>query len=93
MSAWNGEEDGYVTKDKDTWADVPRDEKSAMHDGLADFEIPSEDWVEGFVTAIEACAKVVEVKCYPTLMGEALRKLGRDVVAEWERRQNEEISR
>lgn len=93
MTAWNGEEDGYVTNNKDTWAAESREKKPTRYDGVASLEIPSEDWVEGFVTAIEACAKVVEVKCYPTLMGEALRKLGRDVRAEWERRQHEEISR
>ena len=93
MTAWNGEEDGYVTNNKDTWVAELREKKLTRCDGVASFEIPSEDWVEGFETAILSAAEVVEAKCYPTLVGEALRLLARDVRAEWERRQHEEVSR
>lgn len=88
MKAWNGEDDKYITHDKDTWvadAKKPKPEKNY----IAELDIPSEDWVEGFKTATMACAEVVEVRCYPTLMGEVLRKMARDVEEEWNRRQSE----
>jgi len=90
MTAWNGEGDRFITNDKDTWVAESREKKPTRHDGVTSFEIPSEDWVEGFETAILSAAEVVEAKCYPTLVGEAFRSLARDVRAEWERRQHED---
>lgn len=56
-----------------------------MIDKIHGLEIPSEDWVEGFYTAMQAASHIVDVKCYPTLVGMALRSLAEDVKDEWEK--------
>lgn len=55
-----------------------------MKTDINGIEIPSEDWLEGFCVATVVASKMIERKCYPTLLGEALLNLAEDIKAKWE---------
>lgn len=91
MTAWNGEEDGYVTADKDTWVDAPKESKEE-YDYLKDAPL-TEELVKGAVEALNYAAWMVDRRCYPSDVADRLREEARAIKAEWERRQHEEVSR
>lgn len=83
MTAWNGEEDRFITHDKDTWEGQPKQKKEELICGL---DIPSADWLEGFCTAMLSASILVDKECYPTMLGDFLRSKTEEIRNAWEQK-------
>jgi len=91
MTVWNGEEDGYVTADRDTWVDEKQSRKKQTDPYAYVRDVAmTEDEVRGTVEALRYAGWKVNRKCYPTDVGDELIAEADAIQAEWERRQHED---
>lgn len=85
--AWQGESDKFVTNTKDTWENPENQKPKSIEISMynSKFEVPSRDWLEGFYIAMMAAGEVVDERCYPSAVGDALRNVAVKAVNEYER--------